>query len=65
MDPHRDVQTRGGFGNDEKFDERVKALEIKEEDVEVPGWLTDLPETRKELVQNYKAINRTDQGVGE
>ena len=65
VDPHRDVQTRGGFGNDEEFDERVKALEIKEEDVEVPGWLTDLPETRKELVQYYKAINRTDQGVGE
>ncbi|WWD19438.1 hypothetical protein CI109_103898 [Kwoniella shandongensis] len=64
VDPHRDVRTRGRFGNEQEFDERVKGLEITEEQVEVPAWLPDLPETRGELKEYYKAINRTDQGVG-
>jgi N-sulfoglucosamine sulfohydrolase len=37
---------------------------VKPEDVEVPRWLTDLPETRQELVEYYKALHRTDVGVG-
>ncbi|ORY30186.1 putative arylsulfatase [Naematelia encephala] len=64
VDPHRDVRTRGRFGNEEVFDERVKHLQVSEDEVEVPPWLTDLPETRGELKEYYKAINRTDQGVG-
>ncbi|KAK8853026.1 hypothetical protein IAR55_003727 [Kwoniella newhampshirensis] len=64
VDPHRDVRTRGRFGNEQDFDARVLGLEISEEEVEVPAWLPDLPETRGELKEYYKAINRTDQGVG-
>lgn len=64
VDPHRDIRTRGGFGNDHEFDARVKPLDIKEEDVLVPEWLPDLPETRREMAEYYKAIHRTDQGVG-
>ena len=64
VDPHRDITTRGGFGNDTEYDSRVKKLEISETDVLVPEWLPDLPETRRELVEYYKAIYRTDQGVG-
>ncbi|KAK3626833.1 hypothetical protein LTR56_019561 [Elasticomyces elasticus] len=65
IDPHRDVSTRGGFGNhEEQYGSRVPLLDVKPEDVEVPRWLTDLPEMRQELVEYYKAINRTDTGVG-
>lgn len=32
--------------------------------VEIPHWITDLPQTRAEFVEYYKAINRTDAGVG-
>ncbi|TKA67357.1 hypothetical protein B0A55_09685 [Friedmanniomyces simplex] len=65
IDPHRDISTRGGFGNQERqYGTRVPLLDVKPEDVEVPRWLTDLPETRQELVEYYKAINRTDTGVG-
>ena len=64
VDPHRDITTRGGFGNDETYDKRVSSIDLKPEDVEVPSWLTDLPETRQELVEYYKAVHRTDSGVG-
>lgn len=65
VDPHRDTSTRGGFGNEGPFDPRVKHLDIRPEDVEVPSWLSDIPEVRQELAEYYKAIYRTDQGVGE
>ena len=64
VDPHRDITTRGGFGNDEKYDPRVSSIDIKASDVEVPSWLSDVPETRQELVEYYKAVHRTDCGVG-
>ncbi|KAK0789796.1 hypothetical protein LTS02_008918 [Friedmanniomyces endolithicus] len=65
VDPHRDIATRGGFGNhEEQHGSRVPLLDVKLEDVEVPRWLTDLPETRQELVEYYKAVNRIDTGVG-
>lgn len=64
VDPHRVIGTRGGFGNGVFYDDRVTELDIKSEDVEVPTWLSDLPEVRQELVEYYKAIHRTDQGVG-
>ncbi|WVF72550.1 hypothetical protein IAT40_007367 [Kwoniella sp. CBS 6097] len=63
-DPHRD-QSRGGFANDQgPFDPRVKDIDVKPEDVEVPDWLTDVPQLRQELVEYYRAIYRFDQGVG-
>jgi len=63
-DPHRDVESRAGFSNDWKYGPRVKSINVKASDVEVPHWLTDCPETRQELVEYYKAIHRFDQGVG-
>ena len=63
IDPHRD-RSRGGFGNDLKFDHHVKDIVVKPEEVEVPAWISDTPETREELAEYYKAIHRFDQGVG-
>ncbi|WVQ68315.1 uncharacterized protein L199_006522 [Kwoniella botswanensis] len=63
-DPHRD-QSRGGFANNHgPFDPRVKDIEVSPEDVQVPDWLTDVPELRQELVEYYRAIYRFDQGIG-
>jgi N-sulfoglucosamine sulfohydrolase len=64
VDPHRDITTRGRFGNEAEYDPRVTKIEVNPEDVEVPDWLTDLPETRQELAEYYKAIHRTDLGIG-
>ncbi|KAK4968817.1 hypothetical protein LTR42_009094 [Elasticomyces elasticus] len=47
-----------------QYGPRVPLLEVKPEHVEVQRWLTDLPETRQELAEYYKAVNRTDTGVG-
>lgn len=64
VDPHRDTNTRGQFGNEGDYGPRVGTIDVSPEDVDVPGWLTDLPETRRELVEYYKAIHRTDAGIG-
>lgn len=63
MDPHRD-NTRGGFANKEGPYPDVKDQIYLPEKVEVPSYLTDLPEVRKELSEYYKAISRMDTGVG-
>jgi N-sulfoglucosamine sulfohydrolase len=62
---HRD-DTRGGFGNDEKddLDAKFDASGYSMENVEVPAYLSDLPEVRKELVEYYKATTRMDTGTG-
>lgn len=62
-DPHRD-DTRGGFGNE---DENVQDLQVPEyspDEVEIPPFLSDVPEVRQELVAYYRAISRMDMGVG-
>ena len=65
VDPHRDVQTRGEFGNHvEQYGDRLKLPEVKAEDVDIPPWISDLPETRQEFVEYYQAISRVDAGVG-
>jgi N-sulfoglucosamine sulfohydrolase len=64
VDPHRDVTTRAGFGNEEKCDGRVTVPEFSLEDVEVPPFLSDLPGTRTEMVEYNKAISRLDSGLG-
>lgn len=65
IDPHRDVKTRGEFGNRvEQYGDRVKIPDIKPEAVEIPPWISDLPETRQEFVEYYQAISRVDTGVG-
>lgn len=62
-DPHRDA-TRGGFGNDEADVQHIPAPDYTETDVEIPDFLTDVPELRTELVEYYKSISRMDHGVG-
>ncbi|KAL2869711.1 sulfatase family protein [Aspergillus lucknowensis] len=62
MDPHRD-HTRGGFGNG---DAKVSSEDpiYSPEDVEVPEFLSDIPEVRRELAEYYRAISRVDRGLG-
>lgn len=62
-DPHRD-RTRGGFGNDQEYDPRVKKGHYKPDDVEVPPFINDSPGARFELAEYYNSIYRLDQGVG-
>lgn len=62
-DPHRDA-TRGGFGNDEADVQHIQVPDYAEEEVEIPEFLTDVPELRTELVEYYKSISRMDHGVG-
>lgn len=65
VDPHRHIPHRGGFGNvDGNHDPRLKDHIYKTEDVEVPSFLSDIPEVRQELAEYYRAITRMDQGVG-
>ncbi|KIW47005.1 uncharacterized protein PV06_02620 [Exophiala oligosperma] len=64
-DPHRDG-TRGGFGNDE---EDVRDLDrllprYSPDEVDIPPFLSDVPEVREELAGYYRAIGRMDVGVG-
>lgn len=64
-DPHRD-DSRGGFGNDDEdlIQAGISVPDYKLEDVDVPFYLSDVPEVRMELVEYYKAITRMDHGVG-
>lgn len=62
-DPHRD-ETRGGFGNDEADVRDLATPDFKPDQVEIPQFISDVPELRTELVEYYKSINRLDQGVG-
>ncbi|KAL1888216.1 hypothetical protein Sste5346_009690 [Sporothrix stenoceras] len=65
VDPHRQLQTRGGFGNvDHNHDARLEDRIYASDEVTVPAYLSDIPEVRHELAEYYRAINRLDQGVG-
>ncbi|RSH91370.1 hypothetical protein EHS25_009669 [Saitozyma podzolica] len=59
MDPHRD-STRSGFANDQY----PGAQEYNPGELEVPGYLTDLPAVREEMASYFGAISRMDLGVG-
>ncbi|GFZ48851.1 hypothetical protein JCM24511_06600 [Saitozyma sp. JCM 24511] len=59
MDPHRD-STRSGFANDHY----PGAQEYNPDELEVPGYLTDLPAVRDELASYFGAISGMDLGVG-
>ena len=61
-DPHRD-NTRGGFANRPDYPSVVNTTYDPNE-IEVPDYLTDLPEVRKELAEYFRSISRLDQGVG-
>ena len=62
-DPHRD-RSRAGFANTRTYSPEVDVLDIPLDQVEIPHWYTDTPESRQEFVDYYKAIHRFDQGVG-
>ncbi|MEM9830902.1 MAG: sulfatase [Bacteroidota bacterium] len=71
QDPHRsgDVNEENPyqpnrFGNREEGYSGVEDYSISPEEVIVPWYLPDLPETRAELVEYYQSVNRVDQGVG-
>ena len=64
IDPHRHHRQRGGFGNRDGFDERIKDCIYDPQEVELPSWISDVPEARQELAEFYRSINRLDQGVG-
>ncbi|RGP71248.1 n-sulfoglucosamine sulfohydrolase [Fusarium longipes] len=65
VDPHRQLGTRGGFGNIEgNHDPRLKDKIFDPRDVTVPSFLSDIPEVREELAEYYRSIHRMDQGVG-
>ncbi|KAH6999540.1 alkaline-phosphatase-like protein [Ilyonectria destructans] len=65
VDPHRQIQTRGGFGNvDGNHDPRLSDIDVSPKDVEIPIFLSDIPEVRQDMAEYYKAIHRMDQGVG-
>ncbi len=64
IDPHRDTQTRVGFGNhEEQVGNRIHVPEVNPEDFEIPHWISDLPETRQEFAEYYCALTRVDTGV--
>lgn len=62
IDPHRDL-TRDGFGNKDPTG-GVDDGGYTPDDVEIPPYLSDLPEVRQELAQYYRSIHRLDRGVG-
>lgn len=65
-DPHRGGGP-GGFANfaqDPDHYPGVTPVKYDPNDMPVPSWLPDHPETRQELAEYYQAISRLDQGVG-
>ena len=63
-DPHRPFagsdEEKGAWGDDlPKF-----TREINPEEVDVPGFLVDLPEVRQEVAEYYTSVYRGDQTVG-
>lgn len=65
IDPHRQLSTRGGFGNVEgNYDPRLQDRIYSPDEVEIPRFLSDVPEVRQELAEYYRSIFRLDQGVG-
>lgn len=68
-DPHRGLPFKtwpepNAFGNKKESYPGVKIVSYDPKDVEVPSFLPDLPETRKELAQYYQSVSRLDQGIG-
>jgi len=60
VDPHR---AKVGFGNGQY--PGVESIKYKPEDMIVPPFLPDSPETRQELAEYAESVGRLDQGVGE
>jgi N-sulfoglucosamine sulfohydrolase len=58
-DPHKPFYGDGG----EEFDYPVSRVYLPEE-IEVPGFLPDLPSVREELARYYTSVRRADEIVG-
>jgi N-sulfoglucosamine sulfohydrolase len=58
-DPHKPFYGDGG----EEFDYPVSRVYVPEE-IEVPGFLPDLPSVREELARYYTSVRRADEIVG-
>lgn len=63
-DPHRPFagsqqELKAWGGNLPKF-----TRQIKEDEIDVPGFLPDLPEIKKEIAEYYTSVYRCDQAVG-
>jgi N-sulfoglucosamine sulfohydrolase len=52
------------FGNPEEAYPGDEERVYDEQEVEVPPFLSDIPEVRSELAQYYQSISRLDRGVG-
>jgi N-sulfoglucosamine sulfohydrolase len=70
-DPHRDGKFRtalphapDGFGNRPESYPGITEITYDPDDVLVPDYLPETPETRAELAQYYQSVSRLDQGVG-
>jgi N-sulfoglucosamine sulfohydrolase len=59
-DPHRAAR---GFANEQEYDD-VEPVVYRPEDVIVPPFLPDTPETRADLAEYYQSVSRVDQGLG-
>lgn len=59
-EPHR---AQKGFGNPAKGTGAEK-FEYDPQEIPVPSWLPDTPETREDLADYYQAIGRLDEGIG-
>lgn len=70
-DPHRgggvledDPLKPNRFHNKDEGYPGVKTTRFSTDQVEVPYFLPDIPETRSELAQYYESVHRVDQGIG-
>lgn len=62
-DPHRPFA--GSDGEYEMFGRQISYEEVvTEDDVQVPNFLPDLPDIRKEFAQYLNSVHRADQSIG-
>jgi N-sulfoglucosamine sulfohydrolase len=67
-DPHRPYH--GSLQEKNKFKEMLKDITApsrvyRTDEVQVPGFLPDIPDVRKEIAQYYSSVRRCDDTVGE
>ena len=66
-DPHRPFH--GSLQEQNKFKEKLKDITApsrvyRDEEINVPGFLPDIPQVRKEIAQYYSSVRRCDDTVG-
>jgi len=70
-DPHRPFYNSEAQRNSERYAALIQAGRLSEpskvfkpEEVNVPGFLPDLPEVRQEMAEYYSSVRRCDDGIG-